>query len=467
MARSTPVILAALLWIPWSEALATPACGRLDESDGFPQSGIQPVVRIQRGARLFCTWGEGALLVAKRIENGPVPADCKWIDGKSSCGVGKVGSVADNIYVLRDGEGRPHAVETGGSPLFRGTLYPGRPGTATFDRLRVVSKEKLRPWLGNEAPRATSTCFVLPPELAADPSSTLLLDTQVSLSRLSVLEFTPARSIEPPKKPQLTPVYFDAPRMCGTYGAVRFEPLLPVEGVHYVWHLETEEGKQLMGPYLARIPAVGSTDYWKQDLGFGERYVLVARAMNLLGQTSEPVHIPFKLKPMARDTVAKGHPVAVEAPRFIRDTSTPDHPTVLDQKTKLIWQGCIAGLSGEKCREAVPTKNCLRGGDSGAACTWMQALRYCEELTWAGKSDWRLPNEDELRSIADMKEPNGEAARIDAGAFPNAPPSRLWSSSPVREDPDCAWVVPFGRDNEQAYAGKSYTSYVRCVRGES
>lgn len=39
--------------------------------------------------------------------------------------------------------------------------------------------------------------------------------------------------------------------------------------------------------------------------------------------------------------------------------------------------------------------------DSGAGMDWSSALNYCESLTYAGISDWRLPNAKELQSIVD------------------------------------------------------------------
>ena len=39
--------------------------------------------------------------------------------------------------------------------------------------------------------------------------------------------------------------------------------------------------------------------------------------------------------------------------------------------------------------------------DSGAGMDWQAALSYCEDLNFAGASDWRLPNAKELQSIVD------------------------------------------------------------------
>lgn len=39
--------------------------------------------------------------------------------------------------------------------------------------------------------------------------------------------------------------------------------------------------------------------------------------------------------------------------------------------------------------------------DSKKGMTWEEALAYCENLEWAGYTDWRLPNAKELQSIVD------------------------------------------------------------------
>ena len=39
--------------------------------------------------------------------------------------------------------------------------------------------------------------------------------------------------------------------------------------------------------------------------------------------------------------------------------------------------------------------------DSGKGMVWEDALGYCEQLEYAGYSDWRLPNAKELQSIVD------------------------------------------------------------------
>jgi hypothetical protein len=41
--------------------------------------------------------------------------------------------------------------------------------------------------------------------------------------------------------------------------------------------------------------------------------------------------------------------------------------------------------------------------DSGKVLNWQQALRYTEELSYAGYGDWRIPNSKELQSLVDYR----------------------------------------------------------------
>ena len=90
---------------------------------------------------------------------------------------------------------------------------------------------------------------------------------------------------------------------------------------------------------------------------------------------------------------------------------------------------------------------------------WAEALRYCEDLDFAGHDDWRLPNLRELESIVDY-------GRYDPAIDPvfSAESSWYWSSSSDVVGTDLAWIVVFNggfvyRD------GKLFRGYVRAVRG--
>ncbi len=99
----------------------------------------------------------------------------------------------------------------------------------------------------------------------------------------------------------------------------------------------------------------------------------------------------------------------------------------------------------------------------GGAKTWEAALSYCEGLSLAGQTDWRLPNIKELFSIVDDTRDN---PAINTTLFPNAISSSYWSSTTPAFFTSTAWLVYFnyGLSGSDYKAG---SDYVRCVRGGS
>ncbi len=80
----------------------------------------------------------------------------------------------------------------------------------------------------------------------------------------------------------------------------------------------------------------------------------------------------------------KGRLNADNRTRYVADTIDGDD-VVLDLATGLLWaaDGNAAGCN------------------NGATATWANAVNYAEALTFAGSSDWRLPNVKELLSIVE------------------------------------------------------------------
>ncbi len=115
-----------------------------------------------------------------------------------------------------------------------------------------------------------------------------------------------------------------------------------------------------------------------------------------------------------------------------------DNGTVTDNFTGIMWQ------KGE-----------------GGAMDWQSAISYCKRFAISGYTDWRLPNVEELESIADDTRNN---PAINTNYFPDAHPSEYWSSSTYPLDDRYAWIVYFSHpflDNHH----KSNNYHVRCVRG--
>ena len=130
----------------------------------------------------------------------------------------------------------------------------------------------------------------------------------------------------------------------------------------------------------------------------------------------------------------RGEPLP-DAPSFTTETVN-GQKIVTDHVTGLIWQ-----------------YDQVYGKD------WQSALRYCEDLTYAGYDDWRLPNKDELISIFNF---DSEYPYTD---FPNRTIDNYWSSTTYRASADKAWNVDFynGRLNF-GNTKTNATIYVRCVR---
>ena len=96
----------------------------------------------------------------------------------------------------------------------------------------------------------------------------------------------------------------------------------------------------------------------------------------------------------------------------------------------------------------------------GATYNWTNAIAACEGLSYAGHSDWRLPNIRELFSLLDYS--NGEADPL----F-EYQPSPYWSSTTHHYNftGANAWYVDFISDYKIDDADKTDLHYVGPVRG--
>jgi len=119
-----------------------------------------------------------------------------------------------------------------------------------------------------------------------------------------------------------------------------------------------------------------------------------------------------------------------------------------------VWTASAAGLTIPSTMAWLPT-----GGSA-------DAINNCENLTYGGYTDWRLPNIKELQNIVDYGEYS--PAIIGSGAstyFPNTQSSYYWSSTTYALNPSGAWYVRFS--NGYVYSlNKTYSYYVRCLRGQ-
>ena len=124
--------------------------------------------------------------------------------------------------------------------------------------------------------------------------------------------------------------------------------------------------------------------------------------------------------------------------------------TVRDQGTDLTWMQSTADINNDG--------NINYSDDSVA---WKDALAYCEDLDFAGYTDWRLPNQRALKSIVkyDAFDPAIDPVFECESAY-------YWSSTTYANAANRACGVDFyhgyaGCDDKTNYSYR----YVRCVRG--
>jgi hypothetical protein len=91
--------------------------------------------------------------------------------------------------------------------------------------------------------------------------------------------------------------------------------------------------------------------------------------------------------------------------------------------------------------------------------TYQEANSYCENLSLAGFTDWRLPNIQELTSITD----NAQVTHI-PNSFVYRTHGMYWSSTQKIDDTTTGWNF-YSRDGLPTLLNRSIPSLTRCIRG--
>jgi hypothetical protein len=126
--------------------------------------------------------------------------------------------------------------------------------------------------------------------------------------------------------------------------------------------------------------------------------------------------------------------------------------TAIDNTTGLMWMRCSLGQKwdGNTC------------SGSAAMHSWAESLIEAVGHEFAGYTDWRLPNKNELESIVEGR---CFSPSINEAVFPATPTAYFWSSSPYAAFSEAAWSVDFGYGTVNASV-KSGSIHIRLVRGE-
>jgi hypothetical protein len=126
--------------------------------------------------------------------------------------------------------------------------------------------------------------------------------------------------------------------------------------------------------------------------------------------------------------------------------------TITQTSTGLLWQKCTAGQTSNTC--------------SGTATTylWSNAVSYCENLSLGNRTDWRMPNKNELLSIIDYTK--NSIPRINLTYFPNSQNTLYFTSTTfVLESGDRIYWSSLDTGDFGVGYKASGNAYIRCVAG--
>lgn len=145
--------------------------------------------------------------------------------------------------------------------------------------------------------------------------------------------------------------------------------------------------------------------------------------------------------------------------------------TISDRGTGRIWTKCSLGqeMLSDKCK------------GSADKVSYDSAKEKCENLSFAGYDDWRLPGKKELKVLVKCtNRSNAQLAdfttcgtvydgieyvliTIDTKFFPNTVSQEYWTSEEVDKGGRKAWTIYF-KTGYTRYQGVDSPAHVRCIR---
>lgn len=130
--------------------------------------------------------------------------------------------------------------------------------------------------------------------------------------------------------------------------------------------------------------------------------------------------------------------------------------TVTDDVTGLVWDQSI--FAGNACVDGEIQNLSITTYAWQAA---LQAAVTANTCNYKNHGDWRLPNIQELSSLARRNRSN---PAMDVTAFPGAPVGRFWSSTSQASNPTRAWTVGFFDGAVDGSATSDVPAYRYAIR---
>lgn len=139
---------------------------------------------------------------------------------------------------------------------------------------------------------------------------------------------------------------------------------------------------------------------------------------------------------------------------------------ILDERVSKLENDCISSYTDNE-NETI-TDNCtdlVWQKEPGDNRIWSEANTYCDNLTLASQSDWRLPNINELNSIIDYeKNPAIDPSFISRVHESIPDRSFNWSSTTYLQSDSRAWVVEFFTGDTGTLFKGEFVVFPRCVK---
>ncbi len=171
------------------------------------------------------------------------------------------------------------------------------------------------------------------------------------------------------------------------------------------------------------------------------RYAVPVFAPLLLALAALPV--------TADDCAGSGNPAIVWTTPADRFTDHGDG-TLTDALTGRRWMRCALGQTWNN------------GACDGVADLhdWQAALQVADSFSFAGFSDWRLPNVKEYGAIVEQRCRNPAANAV---LFPSTASEPYWTASPFALNANYAWALDF-KNGIDSIRTKHSSLHVRLVR---